>query len=289
MRVLMLGGTGLTGPFAVRRLAALGHQVTAISPREAGAGQKLPPAERSADVVIHTWLMTEADAGAFVDAFRGRAARAVVISSGDVYRAYGRLTGKEPGPPDPVPLAEDAPLRESRYPYGGDYEKILVEQTCQGQSEMPVTILRYPAVYGPNDSYRFRSWLKPMLDGLSEIALPDTFAAWRWTHAYCEDVAEAVVLAAVNPRASGRTYNVGEAETPPWAERLERMAAAIGWTGRIRIRPVREFPEDQQFPPDPRQDLTMGTRRLREELGYREVVPADEGYRRTAAWAKAIK
>ena len=28
MRVLVLGGTGLTGPFAVRRLCGLGHQVT---------------------------------------------------------------------------------------------------------------------------------------------------------------------------------------------------------------------------------------------------------------------
>jgi hypothetical protein len=68
------------------------------------------------DVVVHMWAMTEKDAESLVGTFSG-ANRAVVISSGDVHRAYGRLVGLEPGPSDPIPLAEDLPLRESRYPY----------------------------------------------------------------------------------------------------------------------------------------------------------------------------
>jgi nucleoside-diphosphate-sugar epimerase len=296
MRVLILGGTGLTGPHAARRLAGMGHEITVlhrgahraklpVGVREI-VGNKLPAEARSQDVVIHMWAMTEADAAEFVATYRGYAGRAVVISSGDVYRAYGRLTGKEPGPPDAVPLSEDAPLRESRYPYATDYEKILVEQVCRGQSELPVTILRYPAVYGPNDSHRFQPWVRPMLSGEPEVTVPDTFAAWRWTHGYAEDVAGAVVLAATDARASGRIYNVGESETPTWAERLADLAEAVGWNGRIVARPVHEFPDSQQFPPDPRQDLMVDTRRIRGELGYREVVPRAEGYRRTMAWER---
>jgi hypothetical protein len=42
-------------------------------------------------------------------------ARAVVLSSGDVYRAYGLFTGLEKGPLEPTPLHEDAPLRQALY------------------------------------------------------------------------------------------------------------------------------------------------------------------------------
>ena len=61
-----------------------------------------------------------------------------MLSSGDVYRAYGRMLGTEPGPIEPTPLAEDAPLRSVLFPYrdkaqGPDdflysYDKIPVEQ-----------------------------------------------------------------------------------------------------------------------------------------------------------------
>jgi hypothetical protein len=45
------------------------------------------------DVVILTVAMGAVDAGAAVKAFAGRAGRTVLLSSGDVYRAYGRLLG----------------------------------------------------------------------------------------------------------------------------------------------------------------------------------------------------
>ena len=117
MHVLVLGGTILTGPYAVRRLRALGHEVTVFhrgehesdfpeSVRHIHGDFAHPPPEAfdpAPDVVVHMWAMTETDAERFVKTFRGLAGRAVVISSGDVYRAYGRLTGLEPGPPGPIP------------------------------------------------------------------------------------------------------------------------------------------------------------------------------------------
>ena len=170
MRILILGGTSLTGPYAVRRLHAIGHEVTIFHRGEHEA--EFPPGVRhvhgdfaqlpreasdpAPDVVVHMWAMTEMDAESLVKRFRCIASRAVVISSGDVYRAYGRLTGLESGPPDPIPLTEDAPLRESRYPYRKmapnpdhwmtQYDKVLVEQVLVGQSDLPTTVLRFPAV-----------------------------------------------------------------------------------------------------------------------------------------------
>jgi nucleoside-diphosphate-sugar epimerase len=91
VRVLILGGTGLTGPYAVRRLHALGHDVTIFDrgehEAEAPAGVRrvrgqfgdfprelINPAP---DVVVHMWAMTAADAVAFLSVFSGVAGRGV--------------------------------------------------------------------------------------------------------------------------------------------------------------------------------------------------------------------
>src|SRR5579872_4740302 len=98
MRLLVLGGTGLTGPYAIRRLHELGHEITVFHRGEHAADlpggvrvlrgdfEKLPNLLRhpAPDVAIHMWAMTERAARSFADFFRGVARRAVVISSGDV-------------------------------------------------------------------------------------------------------------------------------------------------------------------------------------------------------------
>jgi len=305
MRVLMLGGTSLTGPYAVRRLHALGHEVTVFHRGDHEA--EFPPEVRhvhgdfsdppsaildpAPDVVVHMWAMTQKDAESFVRRFRGVAGRAVVISSGDVYRAYGKLQRRETGPPDAVPLAEDAPLRESRYPYrdkapGADhwmerYDKILVERIVMRQRDLPAAILRFPAVLGSGEHRRFQRWLQPMLRGAAELRIQDSWAAWRWTHGFAEDVAESIVLAATNPGAAGLVYNVGERETPAMIERLEEFGRAAGWQGRMVRVPASELPEAERLPHDFSHDIVYDTRRIREELGYKEVVPREESLRRT--------
>ena len=87
---------------------------------------------------------TEADALGLVETFRGLARRTVVISSADVYRAYGRFLGLEPGPIEPTPLTEEAPLRTALFPYRKqaqgpddffhDYDKIPVERAVLGDA-----------------------------------------------------------------------------------------------------------------------------------------------------------
>ena len=200
--------------------------------------------------------MGEADAQVASDCFAGRAGRLVLISIGDVYRAYGRLTGHEPGPPDPVPLTEEAPLRGVLYPYRAqaaalgayaqDYEKILAERIVR-EGALPSTILRLPKVYGPEDN--------------SRLATVYGFASqphWRWTHGHVTNVAAAIVLAATHPAAAGRTYNVGEAATPTMGERLARL-------------PAREA-KGAEPPFDYRQDMNVDTSRIREELGFTEQI-----------------
>jgi nucleoside-diphosphate-sugar epimerase len=198
--------------------------------------------------------------------------------------------------PDPIPLAEDAPLRESRYPYRNrkgpveipdQYDKVLMEAALGGQSGLPVTILRFPAIYGPHDYHRFRPWVQKLVPGTGEIKLQDDFARWRWTHGFVEDVAEAVVLAATLDAATGRIYNVGEAIAPTWAERLGAWGRVAGWRGRIVPVPADALAENERMAQDFSHHLAIDTTRIRRELGYAEVVPREVGIARTIAWERA--
>ncbi len=165
MRVLFLGGTAFTGPYAVLELVDRGHDVTVF--HRGDSEPELPNAVRHVhgDVAHFQDYVDElralrpdvvVDMLAFVPehsrrllAFKGVARRGVVVSSADVYRAYGRARGTEPGPLEPVPLTEDSPLRE--IVVDDDYDKVGVEREAAADPDFPVTILRYPAVYGPGD------------------------------------------------------------------------------------------------------------------------------------------
>ncbi|MGA7380188.1 MAG: hypothetical protein WBX03_05000 [Terriglobales bacterium] len=218
------------------------------------------------DVVVHMIAMGEADARAAVEAFRGRAGRLVVPSSGDVYRAYGRFTGLEPGPLEPVPLHEESALRSVLYPYrkqaspadlAYSYEKILMEREVMSDPTLPGTVLRLPKVYGPGGNA-----------DLATVYSMRNHPQWRWTHGYVENVAAAIVLAATYPGAAGRVYNVGEEHTPTVAERLAGLQAS-------------SVASDENNAYNFGQDIVYDTGRIRAELGYEEIVGYEEGLRRT--------
>jgi nucleoside-diphosphate-sugar epimerase len=317
MRVLIIGGTGFIGPHVVRALDALGHDITVyhrgtteaeLPPRvrhvrDAGAAMPVmhfPSAlvREEPDVVVHMTPMGERDARAALNAFAGIAGRMVALSSGDVYRAYGILQRSEAAPHEASPLREESPLRSGLYPYRAHaqseeelafhYEKILAERVLVSDPRLSTTILRLPAVYGPGDPQRrLRRWIVRMVDGRPAIALDAREASWRWTHGYVGNVAAAIALAVTNARAAGRVYNVGEALTPSFAERVRQLADALGWTGDIVAVPPDRWTRTPPLPPlDFRQDLAYDTSRIREELGYREPVSLDEGLRRSAEWER---
>lgn len=301
MRILVIGGTQFIGPPVVRELVPLGHEVTVFHRGEheadlpaevrhvhsAAAGipvTRFPGELRrwTPEVVLHMFPIGERDAQTLMDAFRGVARRMVGISSGDVYRAYGVLRRIEPGPPEPMPLTEDSPLRQVMYPYRGapelpewthEYEKILVERVIMGDPELPGTILRLPMVYGPGDlHHRIGGWIKQMQGRKVTIGSDQ-----RFQYGYVDDVAHAIALAVCDDRAAGRVYNVGSPQIPSTSEFIRLIGNKVGWQGEIAV-----------LANDAGQDLVYDTSRIRRELGYRALVSFDEGLERTIEWERGF-
>jgi nucleoside-diphosphate-sugar epimerase len=317
MRVLIIGGTRFIGPYVVRALVSNGHEVTIFH-----RGENEPPLPDNVrhvhsptarfpilsfpqelvswkpEVVLHMVAMGERDAEAVVQTFKGVARRLVVPSSGDVYAAYGVLIGTETDVTPMHQLSEGSALRKTLYPYRKvaqgpedwiySYDKILVERVIMSYPELPSTILRLPAVYGPGDGRdRFSAYIKRMDDGRPAILLDETHARWRWSHGYVENVAAGIVLAITDDRASGRIYNIGEEIVPTTFERAHQLAALAGWTGDILTLPRTALPAHLRDVYNYSQDLAYDTDQIRNELGYKETVSVDDGLRRTIADLRA--
>ena len=232
------------------------------------------------EVVLDMLAFTRQDAEMLIRVFKGLAQRVVVPSSADVYRVFGRLHGTEPGPVDPIPLAEGAPLRENLSVHGEEYEKRWVEEVVMSDRDFPGTILRYPMIYGPNDGGRTFEFVKRMLDNRPVILLDEQVARWRWSRGYAENVAWATVLAVTREQARNRVYNVAEPEGLSYLEWAQRVTRAAGWKGRIVLVPHGRLHEQGDF----EHHWVVDTTRIRAELDYMEVVPQEEALRRTVAW-----
>ncbi len=287
MRVLLIGGAGPIGVATARALLAAGHETAILHrgregfvlPRGAieivDASSPTPLTRISAeavryapDAVIHVIAFDAAEAQAAVEAFRHRAGRLVMLSSGDVYRAYARFMRLEPGPPEPTPISEAGALRSRRHPYrtatstpgslAHRYDKIPAEAIVMGEPGLPGVVLRLPKVYGPGVN--------------ADLSTVFGFAhrpQWRWTHDHVDNVAAAIALAASHADAPGRIFNLGESNTPTMGERLAALP--------FRTAPPAEG--DHDFT----QDLDFDASAIRADLGYVERIPWTEGMARTLA------
>jgi len=255
------------------------------------------------DVVIDLILSSGRQARDLMNVFRGVAARVVALSSCDVYRACGVLHGSEPGPLEPLPLAEHSALRTISQTYSPDrvrmlqrvfgwlddeYDKIPVEREILGDAELPGTVLRLPMVYGPGD--RLHRWfpiVKRMDDRRPAIVFEDRHARWHSPRGYVENVAAAIVLAATSARAAGRVYNVAGAENLSELEWARRIAAVTAWRGEFVVLPADRTPAHLRPGGNLDQHWVVDTTRIRDELGYAEPVAEHEAIRRAVEWERA--
>jgi len=304
MRILVLGGTRFIGRAVVEELARVRHDLLVVhrgrseAPRGEGvehlhadraglASHRRELAGFAPDAVVDTYAMSGPDAEAALAALPGDVRR-VVLSSMDVYRAFGSLTAGAVS--DPVPLGEDAPLREQRYPYRGQriegmdvdteaYEKQDVEEVYR---ERGGVACRLPFVYGPRDHRRREEWvLRRVRAGRRRI--PVGAGSWVGSRAHVADVARGVRLAVESDLLAGQAVNLAEASTPPmrvWAEQI--LAAAGSGAALVRV-PDAVLPPDLELTAGGLQPVLASSERARRAFGYEDGDP-EELVRDSVSW-----
>jgi nucleoside-diphosphate-sugar epimerase len=306
MRITLLGGTGFIGHHVTSWLVEAGQDVSVIHRGQTPArlpGVRSLIADRHDPSLLRHTLSAAApavlidmtaysgdDMSRLLAALPTSLERLVLISSGDVYWTYATFLGLDSALPPARPLDEDAPLREQRYPYRPrandpddllyQYDKIEVERVARSDAGVPVTILRLPMVYGPGDrQQRVGGYLERFRTGVELLRLNAAEAAWRCTRGYVEDVAWAIQLAALDPRAAGEIFNLGETDALSQAEWVRAIATAADWRGRVIPDPAEPptLAANWEIP------LLANSGRIRRVLGFHERVGRDEGLRRTSA------
>jgi nucleoside-diphosphate-sugar epimerase len=313
VKILLLGGTGFIGPYLAHQLLASGHEVAVFhrGEMETAMPDSVPHIHGDrkhlakyapqfdafgAQVVVDFLAFHESHARSLTETFRGRAERMVCLSSMDVYRAYGCFRRLESSNPSSQPFAEDAPHRTTLYPYralaGGpddlfySYDKIPVERIVMHEDRLPAIVLRLPQVFGPHDrQHRLRAYLKQM-DAGEDIVIGEAKAKWRWTRGYVEDIAFGISLAVAAGKGASRVYNIGEKVAKTEVEWIRQIGREAAWSGQVTVVPDAALPEDKKEPYDWSCDLVADTQRIRQELGYQEVVSSDAALRRTIAWER---
>jgi nucleoside-diphosphate-sugar epimerase len=236
VRVLVVGGTGPTGPHVVEGLLARGHDV-AIFHRGTHESVDVPDVEhlhgdphfaasidetlgaRSFDVVVAMYGRLRR----LAPALEGRCGHFVGIGGTPVYQGYF----PRPGYRLPVPVTEDHPIVGS----APEHDAALKFSARLAEAEATVfgshpsgTVLRYPMLYGPYNT-RPQEWsvIRRVRDGRRHMVLPD---GGHQVHTRCAARnAAAYVLAAVDrPQvAAGQVYNCGD----PFSWSLRQWVEAI--------------------------------------------------------------
>ncbi len=299
MKVIVFGGTRFIGRAIVEELAAAGRDVLIVHRGNLEPGD-MPPVQHlhadrmelethrdvlaafKPDAAVDCRALTRADSEAVLAALPA-GLRLVVISSLDVYRAFGALNDERET--DPVPLDETSPVRPNRYPYRGkmpgmdDYDKLDVEDVYLPAG---ATSVRLPMVYGEHD-YQLREEFILRRVRAGRTRIPFGAGSWLACRAYVRDVARGVHLALKTPSAAGEVLNLCEDKT--YSMRMwSRMILDAAGSDAELVRVADEvLPEDLQPTGTMTQHIAASAQKARSMLGWTTADPI-ESLQTTVSW-----
>jgi nucleoside-diphosphate-sugar epimerase len=299
LKVIVFGGTRFIGRAIVEELAAAGRDVLIVHRGNLEPGD-MPPVQHlhadrmelethrdvlaafKPDAAVDCRALTRADSEAVLAALPA-GLRLVVISSLDVYRAFGALNDERET--DPVPLDETSPVRPNRYPYRGkmpgmeDYDKLDVEDVYLPAG---ATSVRLPMVYGEHD-YQLREEFILRRVRAGRTRIPFGAGSWLACRAYVRDVARGVHLALKTPSAAGEVLNLCEDKT--YSMRMwSRMILDAAGSDAELVRVADEvLPEDLQPTGTMTQHIAASAQKARSMLGWTTADPI-ESLQTTVSW-----
>jgi len=298
MKVLVIGGTGPTGPYIIDGLLKRGYNVSIL---HRGIHEvTLPPevehihsdphfeetlksglGDRKFDLAIGLYGRLRFVA----NVLKGRVPRLITVGAGGLYLGW---RPPEIPPEDLViPTPEDAPLQTNPEANLFTYRMTEAENevmTAHRQGHYSVTHFRYPMIYGPRQLAPYE-WciLRRMLDKRKRLIILDGGLAMR-SQGYAENMAHGMMLAVDKPKESaGQIYNI----------RDERLFTFRGWVSLICkimdykfefiempysfARPVRIYHWGHKH-------LISDITKVKAQLGYCDIVPTEKGLELTLKW-----
>ncbi|MFM9371050.1 NAD-dependent epimerase/dehydratase family protein [Streptomyces sp. Da 82-17] len=304
-QALVIGATGQIGRAAVRALAEDGWEVTAAS-RGATRDAAWPDSVRAARLDREDDAALTALVGDGVDVVvdmvaygRGHARQltgladrigsAVVVSSAAVYedeRGRSFLTQSEPDgfPHYPMPVPESCGRIAPGEEYGG--RKVALEDELRAAAEqLPTTVLRAGAVYGPHcRTPRELYFVKRALDGRRRRVLAYDGTS-RFQPVSVHNIAELIRLAAKAPGA--RVLNAGDSEAPTVAEIGAMVDTLLGVeTETVLVPGAPPSPEVGSTPWSLPHPMVLDMSAAQAELGYRPVTRYADALPETVEWLR---
>jgi len=283
VRVLLLGPTPFLGPFVGDELLRRGHEVAVLAEEPGDYGAPVtrldgsPRAPEALPEAVRTWRPEgvvdmihdgPGSAEALIHVSAGRLARSVHLSSASVY-----------GPRPVCPVDEQTEVMTQ----GPDEvlaqiaaDKAVLE--AAGRGELPATVVRLPALYGPRDPL-CAEWFfaRRVLDGRTRIAVPD--AGLHICHrGFVQNMAWGIVQALLAPRATGQVYNLGEEKLYTLAQLAQGVARALDHKWEVYSLPGHLWMAPYAY------TCFFDLRKARAQLRYQDRMIPRDGLELTLAW-----
>lgn len=200
-----------------------------------------------------------------------------------VYASTRQIYGK----PDYLPVDEKHPLHPTDVnginKMAGEWYHILYHNVYG----LRATSLRLTNTYGPRMRVKdarqtfLGVWLRRIIDGEPIEVWGDGQQLRDFN--YVDDVVEAMLMCAADPRADGRLYNLGSPESISLAD-LARQLVEINGNGTYRVIP---------FPPDRKRidigDYIADYAAIRSELGWQPRVGLRDGLSRSLEYFRTYR
>lgn len=301
-RALVIGGTGPTGRHIVDGLLARDYEVTILHRGHHEDPTMSPDVEhihvdpfdaddlaaglagREFDVAVAGYGRLRLTSAALV----GRTGHVVALGGVPAYKGYFDPHVNTPYG-YPVPVRESFPVATE--PEHGERscrvaraEEALFSHSSAGA--FTACVFRYAYIYGPGQLVP-REWcvIKRILDGRRVVPLPDGGLALL-THGYARNMAHAVLLAVEDPAVvNGAAYNCGDEDQLSLRQCVEVIAATMGVdvevvsTPDLIGHPMTSFCSNQRA-----HHRLMDISRVQRDLGYRDLVPANEAMSTTTQY-----
>ncbi|MFW6051753.1 MAG: NAD-dependent epimerase/dehydratase family protein [Myxococcota bacterium] len=314
MKVLVTGATGFLGSHLSELLVNEGHQVKALVRKTSKtdllesigaelhlasleAGEGLDEAVQDVDAVVHGAGLVKARTPEEFHAVNAQGARNLVEAVRRMRPGVQRFVHVSSLAAHGFRAREDEePQPLTNY---GRSKRAGEQAVLEAAGDIPVTVIRPPAIYGPRDTEMFNFF--KMIKSRTKVFLGS--AQNRLSLIYGPDCARAIHAALTTDHPSGRTYFVEDGRCYTQEEFARAVEEALGvravpvklpiWVvagaawcseayGKVANRAVmltRDKLNELRHP-----DLTCEGGEIRRELGWEPEVQLEEGARRTAQW-----